>query len=560
MSSSGSSTDTAAAQGELDALKARFSQRESQLAARINKLEADLRALSLETQRLQSDYGRLQKLEHEWSAAFDSVKDLLFIYDKSYRITRANRAYAERARMTVDSMIGKPYWEVFPRTGLPLTERQAGHAGVAEDNAGSEVWLDDGQVFLSKSFPVHDEAGKYLCTIHILQDITAQKRANKAYNRARIAFGLVNECVAQIAQARDEAQMVQAVCRTLVEKGGYRLTSICQVGHDERSVTRKAYFGRRSEHLDAQEPSSESDGGQSPAELTMRSGAPLIAQNILGNPRFAFWRKDAVRNDYAAIIGLPLRDRQTLLGVLCVYAVEPFAFDDEEARLLASVAATIAFGIAALRMRTEGGAAAQERESHLNRVRDGLEDTIEALAKSIEVRNLCHSGHEGIVAELAMAIAKEMGLPTEQAKGVRLVGMLHDIGELFVPADVLNKQDRLTEEESGLMKDHPRLGYEVIKNVFFPWPVAQAVLQHHERHDGSGYPGGLKGDQILLEARIVGVADFITRLAYGEHAHPATLDLSAALAELEAQKGRGYDAAVVDAALRLFRDKGLRLK
>ncbi|MFA7097437.1 MAG: HD-GYP domain-containing protein, partial [Gammaproteobacteria bacterium] len=184
-----------------------------------------------------------------------------------------------------------------------------------------------------------------------------------------------------------------------------------------------------------------------------------------------------------------------------------------------------------------------------------MEATIQAVATTIEKRDPYTAGHQHRVALLSRAIALELGLPETQAHGIYLAGMIHDIGKIYVPADILSRPGKLIAEEFDLLKSHARVGYDILKDVDLPWPVAQIILQHHERCDGTGYPSGLGADQILLEAKILAVADVVEAMASHRPYRPA-LGLEAALEEIEKNRGILYDTAAADACLRLFREKG----
>jgi HD-GYP domain-containing protein (c-di-GMP phosphodiesterase class II) len=156
---------------------------------------------------------------------------------------------------------------------------------------------------------------------------------------------------------------------------------------------------------------------------------------------------------------------------------------------------------------------------------------------------------------LAEAIARELSLPATVVEGVRFGAMIHDLGKIQVPAEILSKPSKLSAIEFQLIKAHPQSGYDILKRIEFPWPVAQMVLQHHERLDGSGYPNGAKGDDIILEARILSVADLVEAISSYRPYRPG-LGIDAALKEIEEKRERCFDPAVVDACLRLFREKG----
>jgi HD-GYP domain-containing protein (c-di-GMP phosphodiesterase class II) len=151
-----------------------------------------------------------------------------------------------------------------------------------------------------------------------------------------------------------------------------------------------------------------------------------------------------------------------------------------------------------------------------------------------------------------------MGLPQDKIEGIRMAGSIHDIGKLSIPAEILSKPTRLTDIEFSLIKEHSRIGYEMLKDVESPWPLAQIVYQHHERMDGSGYPRNLKGDEIIIEARIMAVADVVEAMASHRPYRPG-LGIDATLMEIEKNKGIFYDNTVADACLKLFREKSYKL-
>jgi response regulator RpfG family c-di-GMP phosphodiesterase len=188
------------------------------------------------------------------------------------------------------------------------------------------------------------------------------------------------------------------------------------------------------------------------------------------------------------------------------------------------------------------------------KLRASLFDSVSAIAATVEMRDPYTAGHQRRVAEIAKAIAGELGLPEQQIESIYLASVVHDVGKVRIPAEILSKPGALTELEFSLIKQHSQAGYDILKEVAFPWPISQFVLQHHERMDGSGYPLGLKGDAILLEARIISVADVIEAMA-SHRPYRAGQGIEAALEEIGGKRGTLYDQAIVDAALRLFREK-----
>lgn len=191
----------------------------------------------------------------------------------------------------------------------------------------------------------------------------------------------------------------------------------------------------------------------------------------------------------------------------------------------------------------------------MNREHSGMQqatdEVIHAVSLIVESKDPYTAAHQRRVAELAQAIAEEIGFPEWWAIGIYIAGLLHDIGKVAVPTVILNKPGRLSEYELSLMREHPRVGYEILEKIQFPWPVARAILQHHERLDGSGYPEGLSGEDIIPEARILSVADVVDAI-FSQRPYRPALGLEVALGEVSSKKGILYDSRVAEACLRLL--------
>jgi HD-GYP domain-containing protein (c-di-GMP phosphodiesterase class II) len=193
------------------------------------------------------------------------------------------------------------------------------------------------------------------------------------------------------------------------------------------------------------------------------------------------------------------------------------------------------------------------------RLRKNMGAIIQAMSTTIEKRDPYTAGHQRRVAKLCRAIATQMGFSWEAVQGLRMAAAIHDLGKIHVPAGILNKPGPMSEHELAIIRLHPRTAYDILKGIRFPWPLAETIYQHHERLDGSGYPRQLKGDQILLEARILAVADVVESMASFRPYRPQK-DLKAALAELRGHRGTLYDAQVVDTCIALITEKGFDFK
>ena len=201
----------------------------------------------------------------------------------------------------------------------------------------------------------------------------------------------------------------------------------------------------------------------------------------------------------------------------------------------------------------------EDLKKSFNQLQKALIGTVQAMATVVESRDPYTAGHQRQVARIAYAIAFEMKLPIHQVKAIQMAAIIHDLGKIAVPAEILTKPTKLKEAELKIIQEHPLSGYEIIKDIEFPWPIARIVLEHHEKIDGTGYPNGLVGVDILLESRIITVADVIEAMASHRPYRPS-LGIDAALKEIERGKGTQYDKAAVEACLSLFGKKAFKLE
>jgi PAS domain S-box-containing protein/putative nucleotidyltransferase with HDIG domain len=198
-------------------------------------------------------------------------------------------------------------------------------------------------------------------------------------------------------------------------------------------------------------------------------------------------------------------------------------------------------------------------EKALGKLGKALRGTIQAMAITVETRDPYTAGHQRRVTRLAIAIAIEIGLSEDQIQGISLAGLIHDIGKISVPGEILSKPGAMSENELSIIRDHAKVGHDILKPIDFPWPIARIVQQHHERMDGTGYPGGISGEDILIEARIMAVADVVEAMASHRPYRPA-LGIDVALEEISKNRGLLYDSKVVDACLELIKNKGYQLE
>ena len=203
--------------------------------------------------------------------------------------------------------------------------------------------------------------------------------------------------------------------------------------------------------------------------------------------------------------------------------------------------------------------AEEEAKHSTEKLVKAMEDTIQAMAMIVEMRDPYTAGHQRRVTQLACAIARQIGISEDCITGLRLAGLIHDIGKVRVPAEILTNPDGLSEAEFMMIKMHPVVGFDILKTIDLPWPIAQIVYQHHERMNGSGYPGGISGEGIILEARILAVADVVEAIASHRPYRPAR-GIDVALDEIRTNTGILYDGVIVDTCLKLFNEQGFEFE
>jgi len=307
--------------------------------------------------------------------------------------------------------------------------------------------------------------------------------------------------------------------------------------------------------------------GESLSGLIARDEKPLIVEDLRKEQRYLKeHREAATKLGFRSFLGVPMIMKNEVIGVINLYSRRPIKFTKKDVELLSAFAdqAAIAYQNAILFedlekdliMRKE---VEKELQHSMEKLRKAMSGIIHTMALTVEAKDPYTAGHQKRVANLARSIAKEMNLPDQQIDAIRMAGTIHDLGKISVPGEILSKPGKINETEFDLIKDHTQVGYDILKEIEFPWPIAKIVLQHHERMDGSGYPGGLSGEDIIIEARILAVADVVEAMAFHRPYRPA-LGIKKALEEITKNKGIIYDSQVVDACLKLFTKKGFELK
>lgn len=381
------------------------------------------------------------------------------------------------------------------------------------------------------------------------------ERKDREINRAARALRVVSSGNRSMLHATSENELHEEMCRTVVTIGGYQVACVGILDASQGGRLRAAgFFGADRTLLDDWQKVWDENQPDGITRHALRRGEPVVNRHIF-SPESPAWRKTiAERYGYKSIAALPLMAQQQTIGVLLIAAQQPDAFADEELGLLRELAGDLAYGMMHLRTRHDRDRIAYAHRHHEEILRQALAQTVQTIAATVEMRDPYTAGHQRRVAQLASAIAGAMGLPAETVEAVNFAATLHDIGKITIPAEILAKPTALSEIELMLVRTHPKSAYDILKDVKFPWPIADIVLQHHERLDGSGYPNGLKGEQILLESRILAVADTVEAMI-SHRPYRASLGADAALAQIRTDAGVTLDRAAVDACLKLFEEQ-----
>ena len=379
------------------------------------------------------------------------------------------------------------------------------------------------------------------------------------YNRIGRAMKVTTAINTAQLHAVDEQALLEDVCKKLVDIGGYRFAWIGYISDDiNQNVIPVTHAGFEDGYLKLLKIQCKKTSNNDGYYATAQTGEPSVCRNIEKDLNFPPWKEAALARCYKAYVVIPMHlGGEPERAVLVIYSGEEEVFDDEEVALIKETADDLVFGIKYLRNRIARAKTAEKLANSLQQKDDLLLEIVDALAASVEAKDPYTAGHQKRVGALTKAIAQKMKLPENDENGISIAGSIHDIGKIQIPSEILCKPGVLLNEEFALIKTHSKAGYEIIKNIDFPYPVADILLQHHERLDGSGYPQGLRDTEILLGAKIVAVADVVEAISAHRPYRPA-LGIDKALEEIDRLKGILFDKEVVETCLSLFREDGFK--
>jgi diguanylate cyclase (GGDEF)-like protein/PAS domain S-box-containing protein len=407
---------------------------------------------------------------------------------------------------------------------------------------------------------IRDSQGKTLYYDGVVEDVTERKKMEEALKKSNEQLkkmydfqSIVRKLNQFLLVCKSEDEIYKEVCDTFMESSVIKFVWIGLIEKGTFDVKPVAYAGIEKGYINSIKAKwDNSQHGRGPTGIAIKTQKPVVIGDIRTDPTYMPWRKEALKRNYLSIISLPLIYEGAVIGVMDIYSDRKDAFAEEDIELFKEVANDIAVGIKSIRLETN----LQKKSKQLEK---SVENIVFTMAKMSELKDPYTAGHQQRVSQLGTAIARKMGLSQDRIEAVRFASLIHDIGKFSIPGEILTKPSKLSETEFALIKDHPKTGYDIIKDVDFPWDIASIILQHHERLDGSGYPQGLKNDEILLEAKIIGVADVVEAMSSHRPYRPA-LGIDKALEEISMNKERLYDPEVVDACIKLFKEDGFKFE
>jgi PAS domain S-box-containing protein/putative nucleotidyltransferase with HDIG domain len=515
--------------------------------------EAEVRRQHREAERAR------QESESKYASIFRAALDGILLVDaETGHVLESNAAIGKMLGYAQHELRQLAIPDLHPKDALAsileILERQkAGKESLAVD---IPMRRKDGSVLYVDINSAQIEVGEQQCVLGIVRDITQRRESERRIRRLLEQQTHINELSLELGNVAEIDRIYGSVFRhigTLMDAESFIVSF-----HDPmRQAVVAAYAVFNGQPFDVSElpPIPLEDAGLGTQSEVIRTGRAIYLPD-LRKARQNGRAEYAVDDSGAVTAGSPAKGAQTTrsallaplkiegetIGVMQVQSHRLDAYTQDDMDLLSGLASVAAVAISNSRLVQE--------------IRDSLDSTIEVAARTVEIRDPYTSGHQRRVTELACAIARDLGLSSDKIEGLRVAGLLHDIGKMAIPAEVLSKPTQLSAIEYSLIQAHPQVGHDLLAGVRFARPVAKFVLQHHERMNGSGYPQGLERSQILMEARILAAADVVEAMSSHRPYRPA-LGIEAAEAELRSGRGELYDSEVVDACLHVL-DGGFR--
>jgi PAS domain S-box-containing protein len=495
----------------------------------------------------------LRKSEINLVAIMNASTESIFLMDLEGGLLAANESLAKHLGTDLETLLRGNFYEFLTPD---VAQNQKLHVKQVI-KSGKPLYFEDesfGRTILNSFYPIFDSKGQIIRLAVIGMEITERKKMEERerhFKQVLLAIRNVNQL---IVQETDPERLIDQACQILTETLGYYNAWIVLFDEDKKVISIKAYG-----FID----------GYNLFEEQLKQGKyPLCIKK-------AFQEKGTIVIDnasdscpdcplYSGHVGRAglssrIQHGDKLYGMLTVSIPREYVNLEETSKLFIELAGNLGLALYKISLEKERKKTEEELKLSYQKLQKAIKSTIQAIALILEKRDPYTAGHQKRMTKLACAIAEEISLPKDKIEGLYIAGIIHDIGKINVPTEILSKPGRLSEIEFSLIQTHPQVGSDILKEMELPGEVSSIVLQHHERMDGSGYPSGLSGEAILLEARILAVADVVEAMASHRPYRPA-LGLDKALEEITKNKAKLYDPEVVDVCLKLFKEKRFKFE
>jgi PAS domain S-box-containing protein len=509
----------------------------------------------------------LVQMEARYRGLLEAAPDGMVVVDQAAEIVLLNARAEKQFGYRRDELLGQKVTNIIPEGFAERLiadgTRTAAEALAQQIGTGLELigLRKDGCEFPIEMMLSPLESTEGILVTAAIRDITVQKEREHRLKAQNWALSAYAGAALALAPARHSQDLLRTVCEAITRESIYVLAfvGIAEDGPG-RPVRVAAATGSAASYLDGMHLSWAEDEqtGKAAMGACIRTGKMQNVFDSETSETYAPWRERARQYGIRSVVCIPLLVENGWRGVLIIYAARPNAFEAPAVEVFQHLAEQIVHAVHAL----DQGLALNAGQIVLADTQRLLTDALSAMVKpmvvAMEMRDSYTAGHESRVADIAVAIGKDLGWPEERLHGLYVAGQVHDIGKISIPAEILTKPTKLTAGEWALIREHTETGYTILKNIPFAWPIAEIVRQHHERLDGSGYPRGLKGDAILPEAKVLAVADMVEAMASHRPYRPA-INLNVVLKQIEKEAGSLLDVEAVKACATLFREKRLVL-
>ncbi|MCX6073287.1 MAG: response regulator [Campylobacterales bacterium] len=506
-------------------------------------------------EKVQERTTKLKEKEKQFRTLTEHTPDLIVRMDRNENVVYINKVVEDLFGITHEQLIGQSTSKLDE-----IFERFCTHTVTEVFTNGKEIknemevqTLQGKRWFGSVFVPEYNDEGEIEYVLKVSRDITTIKEYEAHLIHQKDLYQALSRTNGAIIYSKTEQELFDAICQIAIKYGKFTYCWIATIDPTTHEMKLQSIAGGNEAYILDLKTLLHKKGS---ALLDSLEEERALICNDINDPaaNLMICKELAEMYGTQSFANFRLFNGSETYAILTLCSDQKAFFDEEIEALLNEMVGDISFALKnfnEVKWRTNAEITLLENK---RRISDMLIDTVAAISTTIEMRDPYTAGHQKRVSLLACAIAKEMGLSQERIEGLSLAAQIHDVGKIQIPAEILSKPTKLGDLEFLMIQTHPETGYSIVKDIEFPWPIATMIRQHHEKLDGSGYPHGLRGEAILLEARILTVADIVEAMESHRPYRPA-LGIEAAITEIQNERGTKLDSDVVDACIRLFKEE-----